>query len=244
MPPTTEEQRIIDEAMNFARANKKAIAKRLTDRLTYPPEEEPVSVFMAGSPGAGKTEASIALLEMFQANVLRIDPDELRSEFAEYTGGNAWLFQGAVSILVGKIIDLALERHQSFLLDGTLSKLEIARSNIDRALRKGRIVQILYVYQDPLLAWGFVQAREASEGRRIMPEHFVEQYYAARDVVNQLKLEFGKKICVDLLIKNIDNSERSYEPNVERIDTHIPENHQRADLEQMLGITQGQSQCQ
>lgn len=237
---SAEEQRLWDAAMDFARNNKKAIARRITDRSIYPSEEDPVSVFMAGSPGAGKTEASIALLKQFgDTPVLRIDPDELRSEFAEYIGGNAWLFQGAVSILVEKIIDKALEQRQSFLLDGTLANLRIARSNIERSIGRGRFVQILYVYQEPMLAWKFVQAREASEGRRIRTEHFIEQYFAARDVVNQLKLEFGKEIRVDLLLKNNDNTARFYKAGVDQIDYHIPEKHTRADLEKMFGITLG-----
>lgn len=77
---TPDEQRIWDDAIAFARANKKPIARRLTDKALYLPETEPVSVFMAGSPGAGKTEASVALLKHFDTPVLRIDPDELRSE--------------------------------------------------------------------------------------------------------------------------------------------------------------------
>ena len=161
-----------------------------------------MSVFMAGSPGAGKTEASIELLSQFDENgskVLRIDPDELRSEFEGYTGGNSWLFQPAVSILVEKIHDLALDQRQSFLLDGTLANYEIAERNIERSLRKGRTVLILYVYQRPDLAWNFVQARERVEGRKIPIEEFVRQYFAARDVVNRLKQHFGGSIEVDLL---------------------------------------------
>jgi ATP-dependent Clp protease ATP-binding subunit ClpA len=74
-----------DQAMSFARLHKKTIAKRRTDRALYPPEQDPVSVFMAGSPGAGKTEASIALVNLFaDTAILRIDPDELRSEFSDY----------------------------------------------------------------------------------------------------------------------------------------------------------------
>ncbi|NQD92243.1 Zeta toxin [Pseudomonas sp. CrR25] len=238
MTPT--EQRTHEEAIAFARANKKAIAKRLTDKAIHPPEEEPVSVFMAGSPGAGKTEASLELLNFFSDSPpLRIDPDELRGEFPGYTGGNAWLFQAAVSILVDKIIDLAFDNRQSFLLDGTLANLDKARDNIRRSLRKGRFVQILYVYQDPLLAWQFVQAREAAEGRRIRPEHFVDQYFAARDVVNALKLEFGKEVHVDLLLKHIDNSSRLYKAGVDKIDYHIPENYSRSELRARLGLTDG-----
>lgn len=237
---TIDEERTRDEAIAFAKANKKRIGRDRTNKATFPPEDEPVSVFMAGSPGAGKTEASIALLNLFSdTKILRIDPDELRNEFPAYTGGNAWLFQGAVSILVEKIIDLALEQRQSFLLDGTLANHRLAKSNIERSLKRKRYVQILYVYQDPILAWEFVQARERTEGRRILPEHFVGQYFAARDVVNTLKLEFGKQIRVDLLLKNIDNSGRLYKAGVDKIDYHIPERHTKASLEAVLMTTVG-----
>lgn len=237
---TPAEKSIHDDAIAFARANKKAIARRLTNKAIRPPEDDPVSVFMAGSPGAGKTEASLELLNFFSDSPpLRIDPDELRAEFPGYTGGNAWLFQAAVSILVEKIVDLAFDNRQSFLLDGTLANLDKARDNIRRSLRKGRYVQILYVYQDPLLAWQFVQAREEAEGRRILPEHFVDQYFAARDVVNALKLEFGKEVHVDLLLKHIDNSSRLYKAGVDKIDYHIPENYSRPVLRAKLGLNEG-----
>ncbi len=237
MPLTDEQEKIRQAAVEFAKANKKVIARRLTDPSLFVAEANPVSVFMAGSPGAGKTEASIELLAKLASNgaeILRIDPDELRSEFAGYSGDNSFLFQGAVSILVEKIHDLALDQKQSFLLDGTLSKYEIAKRNIERSLKKGRTVQILYVYQEPMLAWKFVLARELAEGRLIKSEDFVEQYFAARDVVNRLKNELGTAIRVDLLLKNNDNSHRAYEAGIERIDSHTPEKYNSDDLKHML----------
>lgn len=234
---TPAEEQVKNDAIAFARSNKKAIGKRRTDKEHFPPEEAPVSVFMAGSPGAGKTEASMALVNLFaDTSILRIDPDELRNEFETYTGGNSWLFQGAVSILVEKILDFAIAQRQSFLLDGTFSNLDVARRNVDRSLGKGRYVQILYVYQNPILAWGFVKAREEAEGRRIRPEHFVDQYFAARDVVNALKLEYGGDVHVDLLVKHIDNTGRLYKAGVDKIDYHIPEQYTRADLTAILGL--------
>lgn len=233
---SVEEQRIYEEALEFARKNKKKIAKRLTDKKIYVSEENPVSVFMAGSPGAGKTEASLELLDRLASDVkvLRIDPDELRHEFEEYKGDNSYLFQGAVSILVEKIHDLALSNSQSFILDGTLSNYDKAAKNIQRSLKKGRFVQILYVYQDPRLAWEFVQARELEEGRRILLDSFIDQYFAARDCVNRLKREFGKNINVDLLLKNIDNSPRSYKDNIDQVDNHVPEKYTPEALREVL----------
>jgi predicted ABC-type ATPase len=197
--PSSEEAAIRDRAKVFARKNGKAISADRTDVGIYPSDPHPVSVFMAGSPGAGKTEASKALLENVEkkgTKTVRIDPDELRDLFEEYSGDNAWLFQAATSILVDKIHDRILKNEQSFLLDGTLSNYDIARKNIERSLKRGRFVQILYVYQDPSMAWDFVKIREKLDGRRILPEHFIEQYFAARKVVNQLKEDFGKDIVV------------------------------------------------
>lgn len=214
---------IRQRAIEFAKANKKIIAKRLTSRDLFPQEGDPVSIFMAGSPGAGKTEASKALIQEVGGPVLRIDPDELRNEFADYDGHNAHLFQAAVSILVDRMLDEAFSNRQSFILDGTLTKYDKAEHNIDRSLRKGRAVQILFVYQDPCQAWQFVCAREALEGRRIELETFMRQYFEARRVVNALKAKFGADIKVDLLLKNNDGSNRSYQANVQNIDHHIPD---------------------
>ena len=232
---TPAEQRIKDEAIEYARRQKKAIARKLTDKNQFPPDAEPVSIFMAGSPGAGKTEASKALIRQFRDPPVRIDPDELRSEFQDYNGRNSWLFQPAAAILVERIHDHALKNGQNFILDGTLSSLDKARSNIERSLKRDRCVQILYVYQEPALAWRFVCAREAEEGRRIEPDTFVAQYFAARSVVNQLKMEFGQSISVDLILKNHDNSDRVYKDNIDKVDHHLPEKYTAGEVRTLTG---------
>lgn len=223
------EEEIRKAAIEYARSHKKTIAKRLTDKSLYLPEKDPVSVFMAGSPGAGKTESSLALLETFKSqhglDVLRIDPDELRHELPGYTGDNSWLFQHAISVLVDKMHDLALDQKQSFLLDGTLANYDIAEKNIKRSIKRGRFVQILYVYQEPKLAWQFVLAREKIEGRRIPLESFIDQYFNSRRVVNTLKQTFQKQVNIDLLIKNNDNSVKSTKSNISQIDGHLPEKY-------------------
>lgn len=55
--PSRDEAKLREVALDFARREKKKIAKRLTDQDRFPPEAEPVSVFMAGSPGAGLGKA-------------------------------------------------------------------------------------------------------------------------------------------------------------------------------------------
>jgi UDP-N-acetylglucosamine kinase len=235
------EQAIRDAALAFARTNKKERCSALTDPSIYLPEENPVSVFMAGSAGAGKTESSKELVAELEqkapgSKILRIDPDDLRAEFPGYTGDNSWLFQGAVSAWVDRMLDLAYSQSQSFILDGTLSDLQRARSNINRSLKRNRKVQILYVYQDPLRAWEFVQARETEEGRHIPVDVFAAQYFQAREVVNALKVEFGAQIGVDLLLRPKDGSGKLVRVGVDKIDNHVPEKYGREELATLLGI--------
>jgi hypothetical protein len=231
------DQDIRERAIAFAKENKKIIAKRLTSKEIYPKESEPVSIFMAGSPGAGKTEASVALIETVGPTI-RIDPDELRSEFPGYTGGNAHLFQGAVSIVVDKMLDEVFANGQSFVLDGTLTNERRACDNIDRSLKRNRLVQILYVYQDPCQAWQFVCAREALEGRRIDLEAFITQYFEARRVVNALKVQYGADIKIDLLAKNNDGTDRMYRQNVDNIDPYVPEAYDESRLRVAISTMQ------
>jgi predicted ABC-type ATPase len=230
----SDDQRIADEAVVFAKANRKGIARKLTDPSIFLSEDSPVSVFMAGSPGAGKTEASLEFLSRFGGGVLRIDPDNYRSELPGYTGNNSSLFQRAVSVLVSAVHDEALRLQQSFLLDGTSSNYETVARNIQRSLRRGRFVLVLYVYQNPERAWEFVQAREKVEGRNIPVEGFVHQYFAAREVVNRLKFNFGHSVTVDIFIKNEDGSTKAYRENIQQIDTHIPETYDHGSLARKL----------
>lgn len=233
----TEDGQIEQRAIEFARAHKKEIARELTDPKRFSRDAAPVSVFMAGSPGAGKTEASTRLIERLTGGghaVLRIDPDDLRGRFAEYTGKNSSLFQSAASIIADHMQDLAIDHGQSYVFDGTLSNLKRSRENIERCLGHQRVVQILYVYQDPLQAWKFVLARELKDGRSVPKESFVTQYFKARENVDTLKTEFGGKIRVDLIVKNIDGTDFSYRENIDGIDSHIPQKYTYETLQAAL----------
>ena len=187
---------IIQAAIEFARHNKNIIAKELTDQKTYPPEESPFSIFMAGSPGAGKTEFSKDFVSSLKVGaekpIVRIDGDEIRNRLPGYTGDNSFLFQGAISIIVDRIHDYCLERKQTFIFDSTFSKYEKAKKNIERSLdpKKNRFVYIFYVYQRPEIAWLFTQKREQLEGRHIPMSAFIDEFIQARETVVKIWDEF------------------------------------------------------
>lgn len=236
---TEEEQAIEARAIAFAKANRTRIAREVACVRTYPGDDRPVSVFMAGSPGAGKTELSRALvasMERFGPRALRIDPDDFRVRFPEYTGGNSRLFQRGVNSIVERLHDLVLEQRQSFLLDGTLANENVARRNVERSMRRGRTIHVVYVYQKPELAWQFVKAREVTEGRNIPVEEFIRQLFAAKETVLSLKRMFNLMITIDLIIKNIDGSNRVVEVDVDahRIDELVKHEYDANELAQIL----------
>lgn len=237
---TPLERSISERALIFAKANRTRIARELACLANYPGENYPVSVFMAGSPGAGKTEVSksfIRLMEEGGSRALRIDPDDFREYFPDYTGRNSSLFQRGVTTMVERTVDLVYQQRQSFLLDGTLANFAVARKNIQRALDKeNRSVQVIYVYQKPELAWEFVLAREVVEGRNIPCKEFIRQFYASKATVCRLKREFIGALQVDVLIKDTDagESQIGIDLSADEIDELVRQPYHPDQLEQIL----------
>jgi predicted ABC-type ATPase len=232
------DEEIIEKAINQAKAMKKTIAKSMIDHL--PEEESAVSVFMAGSPGAGKTETARSIISQFKkehgVEVVHIENDELRKEFEDYKGLNSPLFQTPATLLVEAIHDRALKKKVSFLLDSTLSSFEKAKSNIERSLRRDRYVLIIFVYQDPEQAWCLVKAREIVEGRRVPPEVFVDQFLKSQAVVSELKKIFKDQIDIIFMEKNLDGTREKPYFNVSDIDSLLGKKYNRASLEAIAGI--------
>lgn len=198
---------------------------------------------MAGSPGAGKTEFSKNLVRLFESTknktkAVRIDGDDLRSYFSGYTGNNAALFQGAISILVEKIHDTVLHNGQTFILDGTFSNYDRAARNVTRSLAKNRTVVIFYIYQEPRTAWKFTLAREITEGRNIPKKAFINQFLGAREAVDAISREFQDKVGVFLVRKNFETNEVEdiimIGEHGKHIDDYIEERYTSDVLEELL----------
>jgi UDP-N-acetylglucosamine kinase len=230
------------KAEEFARENRNSIAKELTDKSKFVPETNPISVFMAGSPGAGKTEFSKSLIEILEEDnehkVVRIDADDLRGRMPGYTGKNSYLFQTAVSLIVERVHDFVLDNKQTFLLDGTLSNYNKAADNISRSVSKGRLVLVFYVYQTPQVAWKFTQAREAAEGRNIPKAVFIDQFLASRETIEKIHTNFTDKVVVYLVKKNFETHAVDKIINLsssdKQIDHYLGESYNKVDLEKIL----------
>lgn len=237
-----EDEDIRLTAIDFAKRNKEKIAKILTDPTIYLPDVNPVSAFMAGSPGAGKTEFSKSLISILEGDkerrVIRIDGDEVRPLIPGYNGNNSCLFQGAVSLVVEKMHDIVLHQNQSFVLDGTFAKYEKAEDNIKRSLEHHRQVFIFYIYQKPEVAWKFTQAREEKEGRNIPKSAFIEQFLGARNTVNKIALNYKDNVTIFLVKKDFEKNdvEDIVVINKEKasIDAYIQERYTKEELDKRL----------
>jgi predicted ABC-type ATPase len=228
------DEKSIEEANKYIKERKKELIARFADPKIYCPVDHPVSLFMAGSPGAGKTEVSKRLAEQFADNApVRIDADDIRTMFPDYTGTNSHIFQLACTTGVNKLFDYVLDHNLNVILDGTFA-YERAMENIERSLKRNRRVIIYYLFQDPIVAWKFTKIREETEGRRVSKEVFIRAFFRARENVNEAKAHFGEKIELNMIIKDFINNFEKVFPNIRSIDKYLPKVYTGNELEKIL----------
>lgn len=226
-------------AIEFARHGKKLFVSKFADPSMYPPETNPISVFMAGSPGAGKTEfskrliAELKLKGAIQKDPVRIDSDDVRNILPGYTGDNSYIFQAASAIGVEKLYDHVLAKKQSAIIDGTFST-EKSIQNIQRSIDHSRPVEIFYLYQEPKLAWEFTKKREALEKRNIPRSSFIDSFLASKENVNKAKVMFGDKIRLNLVIKNFEKGFEELKLDIQKVDPYLQISYTRDELEKII----------
>lgn len=203
-----------------------------------PPVEKPLSIFMAGSPGAGKTEFSKILIKTLRgrgvAPIVKIDADEIRKLIPQYDGSNAHLLQGAAAIGVEKLFDHVQQSGQNVVLDATFADYNKSRENVERALRRGRGVVIVYLYQRPEVAWAVTKKREALEGRFVPKQIFVDAFLSARENVKKVKSEFGEDVVLIVAIKDVEFKTAKLYFDVVEVDKYLPRLYTREDIEKMV----------
>lgn len=230
---TTEER-----AKEWVRKHQKEIIEHFARDEVCPPTKQQLTVFMAGSPGAGKTETSKSLIQKvfhpYNIPIVRIDPDEIREFIPHYHGNNTDEVKGASFLAVEKLYDYVLARKKNAILDSTFSKYGKQEKNIARALAKGRMVQIVYVYQDPSLAWEFTKKREKKEGRAVPKDFFIRTLFESRENVNKIKEKFGNDVSVIVIDKNYQKGTQQMFDNIQNIDDILKISYTTRDLEEKL----------
>lgn len=233
---TPEQKKISQEALEWVRRNRRELFQSVITRSGYDIETEegiPAATFMAGTPGAGKTEVSKRFTELFSVRPLRIDADEFRESIPGYQGTNSDIIQSAASVAVEKVLDQAYHCGYSFILDGTFAYRN-AVMNLKRAYRKGYTLQVFFVYQDPVIAWEFTKVRERKEGRRVPKEAFTKAYMEARRNVHNAKQEFGENLDVTLIIKDYASGKEVIYTDVDNIDSYLDTVYNEEELKGLL----------
>ncbi len=197
----------------WANKNKKQIAREFVRKVGHESSEEPSGIFMAGLPGAGKTEFTIELIKSLDPEPLRIDMDEIAQMIQGYRPEIADKFRGGASAIMNRIYDEVVKKKINFVFDGTFSSAS-ADKNLERALAHGYKVKVYYIHQLPEIAWQFTKDRELVEHRAIDKEGFIATYFKLQENLSQL-CETHRDVTISLIVKDVKNGVGMRKENVD-----------------------------
>ena len=196
----------VGEHAQWARDHKKEVVAQLLCDYRATSGASPSAFFMAGLPGAGKTEFAESLLDtLAQGSVIRLDMDKIATMMDGYDPKNADQFRAGASILLDRALDVVIDKRMNFLLDGTFSKREVVERNINRVLRAGYHIKIFYIVQEPKVAWHFTKEREKVEHRAIDENGFVEAFFQIPNNIFGVLEHKHDKISIDIIEKDSTN---------------------------------------
>ncbi|MEK7570482.1 MAG: zeta toxin family protein [Patescibacteria group bacterium] len=230
-----DEQRIADEAFAIIKGKESELIEKFANPHQFTAADKAVALFMAGAPGAGKTEVSKHLSEEFKSKPVRIDADEIRESIPGYRGSHAHIYQHAAVRGVDMLLNHVFRKNYNFILDGTFA-YQGAVMNIKRALNHKRKVDIYYVYQDPVVAWDFTNKREELEHRRVTRDVFIKAYLTSIANIRQVKKQFGSDIQLNVVVKDISKEQvlENLELNVNTLDPYLDSQYTQEVLEGLI----------
>ena len=196
---------------NWVKENKQAILGCFCGGV-HSQDGQASAVFMCGSSGAGKTEESKWLKSKYLITLkhttefVHIDDDRIKAMIPGYEGHNASDFRKAASYGVDVVLSHCYKNNFNFILDTTFSNYKRAQENIDRAIKRDRTIDIIYVYREPLKTWQFVKDREKIEGRAVPVDAFINSYFGAFETLEQVKKTYKLRIRLKIINKDINKA--------------------------------------
>lgn len=149
----------------WTKSHKALITNHIITEHNYISSPQPTAIFMAGLPGAGKTEF-LNRIKISDTDFVNIDLDQLVENISEYSPKNYYLYRNAANLLVESLLDKVINKHLNFALDGTFAHNQ-ALKNIKRALDHNFHVHIFFIYISAQQAWHNVKMRETLTHRPI-----------------------------------------------------------------------------
>jgi len=201
---------IEQKAIEYLNKNKQEFLEQYSANIE--PLKEKIVIFTAGMSGVGKTEFSIFLKEK-NKNLLHIDTDEIRKFFEPigYNGQNSNLFQKSASRGFSELFSYALKKELSMILDSNFASINQAKQNIERLLKRGYNIKIIYLYNEPKRCFQYAIEREVVTHRKVPKDVFIKSNENSYKTVLEIKALFKEKITLDF----IDKRDDSYYKNID-----------------------------
>lgn len=195
---------IEQKSIQYLNDNKKSFLKKYTKDIVA--LDEKVAVFTAGMSGVGKTEFATYLKEQV-VNILHIDTDEIRKFFKPigYDGHNSDVFQKAASRGFSKLFDYATKQNYSMILDTNLASTSQAKQNIERLLKRGYNIKIIYLYNYTEVCFEYATQREVVTHRRVPRDIFIKSNENSYKTVLEIKTLFKENVTLDFIDKRDDS---------------------------------------
>lgn len=225
-----------EEAKLFAETDCIDEFKRVTSALGIQPAEKPRTVFLAGSPGAGKSEFVSSVLAKVEP-ILVVDADEFRKRFPGYQGHNANEYQKGAVVYVKYFYKTAIAQGFHVVMDSNFASLSVAKQNIDASLKAGRSVTVMYIYLSPVAAWQFVKRRENETGRNVPSAVFVKNFREAQAVFDELRQIYSGRVTFKAILRiaqgATDKGQIMTYDSTKSLSEQIPETYTVSDLEKI-----------
>lgn len=185
----------------WVRRHRKEFARKLIKDSGAEKLGKSAGIFMAGLPGAGKTEFTKSWIANSKLKVVRLDMDEIASQIETYSPRKADKFRKAASALLSRTYDSVVKDGYDFIMDGTFGG-QSAIQNIERAVKHGYKIKVIYIYQAPQIAWQYTIAREKVEYRAISLDGFLKSYYKTLRNLGRLEDFSSEQVSIDLVEKD------------------------------------------
>mgnify|MGYP002639888172 CR=1 FL=1 len=201
---------IEQKAIEYLNDNKQVFLEKYTYGIV--PMDDKSVVFTAGMSGVGKTEFADYLKEQTE-NLLHIDTDEIRKFFEPvgYDGQNSNAFQKVASRGFNELFSYAMKKNYSMILDSNLASVSQAQQNIERLLKRGYNIQIVYFYNHPEACFQYATEREIVTHRRVPRDVFIRSNENSFKTIIEIKSLFEEKVTLNF----IDKRDDSYHPNID-----------------------------
>ncbi|MDD2565624.1 MAG: zeta toxin family protein [Candidatus Gracilibacteria bacterium] len=173
--------------------------------------DEPSTIFLAGSPGAGKSEFIESRIDCNKYII--IDIDKYRNLFEGYNGINSGEFQISSTKVANKMYKFCMQNNLNVVVDGTFGNIKKIEENIGQCLKRKRDFSIILIFQDPVISYFYTKEREKNGKRNVPQEVFIDKYY--NSIINSFIIkERHPEIGFIVAFKSLKKSKFDIKPSV------------------------------